>query len=39
MMDRSLSCLLAQRFFNVRNSSGEIVNLQLNLLKLNLNKT
>ena len=31
--------MLAQRFFNARNSSGEIVEVQLlNLIKLNLNK-
>ena len=34
-----ISYLLAQRFFNARNSSGEIVKVQLlNLIKLNLNK-
>ena len=31
--------MLAQRFFNARNSSGEIVKVQLlSLMKLNLNK-
>ena len=34
-----ITYLLAQRFFNARNSSGEIVKVQLlNLIKLNLNK-
>ena len=34
-----ITYLLAQRFFNARNSSGEIVKVQLlNLMKLNLNK-
>ena len=34
-----ITYLLAQRFFNARNGSGEIVKVQLlNLMKLNLNK-
>ena len=38
--DGQITFLLAQRFFNARNSSGEIVKVQsLKLMKLNLNKT
>jgi len=38
--DGWITFLLAHRFFNARNSNGEIVKVQLlNLMKLNLNKT
>ena len=38
--DGRITFFLAHSFFNVRNSSGEIVKVQLlNLMKLNLNKT